>query len=230
MKTTIVILDDSVEFRKLLSMRLKSFIPDLSLVIFSSVTEARNGIRGNPTLQPDLVILDHHLPDGIGLELMSEEQLQGLAVLAVSSDADPEIPGSSMRAGVTYFLSKDKVRDPSFKPLVLGLVDRNRTQRELEEVRRKATIVDTVRTLVDTLRHEINNPLGAVLGAAYILKSASAPAEDRQEAARLVEESGKRIKFVLDELSKAVSLDQVMKSDHRVFQVPGDKPWEPAKK
>ncbi len=230
MTTTIIILDDSAEFRKIMSMRLKSFIPDLSLVIYSSVAEARQGIRSNPGLQPDLVILDHHLPDGIGLELMSENQLQGLAILAISSDADPEIPGSSMRAGATYFLSKEKVRDPSFKPLVLGLVDRNRTQRELEEVKRKATIVDTVRTLVDTLRHEINNPLGAVLGAAFILKSTAAPAEDRQEAARLVEESGKRIKFVLDELSKAVSLDEVMKSDHRVFQVPGDKPWEPIKK
>jgi CheY-like chemotaxis protein len=230
MATTIIILDDSAEFRKILSMRLKSFIPDLALVIFSSIAEAQNGIRGNPALQPDLVILDHHLPDGIGLELMNEKQLQGLAILAVSSDPDPEIPGSSMRAGATYFLSKDKVRDPSFKPLVLGLVDRNRTQRELEEVRHKATVVDTVRTLVDTLRHEINNPLGAVLGAAFILKSASAQPEDRQEAARLVEESGKRIKFVLDELSKAVSLDPVMKSDHRVFQVPGDKPWEPTKK
>jgi response regulator of citrate/malate metabolism len=230
MATTIIILDDSAEFRKLMSMRLKSFIPDLCLVVFSSIADARDGIRVHPELQPDLVILDHHLPDGVGLELMSEERLQGLAILAVSSDPDPEIPGSSMRAGATYFLSKDKVRDQSFKSLVLGLVDRNRTQRELQEVRRKATVVDTVRTLVDTLRHEINNPLGAVLGAAFILKSTSASVEDRQEAARLVEESGKRIKFVLDELSRAVSLDQVMKSDHRVFQVPGDKPWESGKK
>jgi response regulator of citrate/malate metabolism len=229
MATTIIILDDSVEFRKLMSMRLKSFIPDLSLTIFSSLAEARQGIRADASLQPDLVILDHHLPDGIGLELLNEERLQGLAILAVSSDADPEIPGSSMRAGATYFLSKDKVRDPSFKSLVLGLVDRNRTQRELEEMRRKATVIDTVKTLVETLRHEINNPLGAVLGAAFILKSTSASTEERQEAARLVEESGRRIKYVLEELNKAVSLDAVLKSDHRVFQVPGDRPWETKK-
>jgi len=230
MATTILILDDSVEFRTLMSMRLKSFIPDLTLLVFSSIAEARQGIRERLTQQPDLVILDHHLPDGIGLELLTEEKLEGLAILAVSSDADPEIPGSSMRAGATYFLSKDKVRDPSFKPLVLGLVDRNRVQRELEELRRKAMVVDTVRTLVDTLRHEINNPLGAVLGATFILKSTTVSIDDRREAARLVEESGKRIKFVLDELSKAVSLDSVMKSEHRVFHVPGDKPWEPSKK
>lgn len=101
MATTIIILGDSVEFRKLMSMRLKSFIPDLSLTIFSSIADARQGIRADASLQPDLVILDHHLPDGIGLELLNEERLQGLAILAVSSDADPEIPGSSMRAGAT---------------------------------------------------------------------------------------------------------------------------------
>jgi DNA-binding NarL/FixJ family response regulator len=230
MSTTVLILDDSVEFRTLMSMRLKSFIPDLTLMVFSSIAEARQGVRERLTQQPDLVILDHHLPDGIGLELLSEEKLEGLAILAVSSDADPEIPGSSMRAGATYFLSKEKVRDASFKPLVLGLVDRNRVQRELVELRRKATVVDAVKTLVDTLRHEINNPLGAVLGATFILKSTTASHDDRREAARLVEESGKRIKFVLDELSKAVSLDSVMKSEHRVFHVPGDKPWEPVKK
>lgn len=58
MTTTIIILDDSAEFRKLMSKRLTSFIPDFSLVIFSSVAEARNGVRDNPALQPALVILD----------------------------------------------------------------------------------------------------------------------------------------------------------------------------
>ena len=31
---------------------------------------------------------------------------------------------------------------------------------------------------------------------------------------------------VIDELGKAMSLEAVVKADHKVFHIPGDKPWE----
>ncbi len=226
MVATILIIDDNREFQKLMILRLRAFLPDLHVVTGSTIAEARTLLHAQPPLQPDLLILDHHLPDGNGLVLLDEEALQGLAVLAVSSDEDPEIPGESLRAGATYFLSKTRVSEPLFRPLVLGMVDRNKTQRELVELKRKETVMDTVRTLIGTLRHEINNPLGAVLGAAYILKTAKDSSPDLLEAARLVDESGRRIKHVLDELSKTVLLDEVVKARHKVFHIPGDKPWD----
>jgi CheY-like chemotaxis protein len=226
MVATILIIDDNREFQKLMTLRLRSFLPDLQVVTGSTIAEARQILNARPPLQPDLLILDHHLPDGNGLSLLDEESLQGLAVLAVSSDEDPEIPGESLRAGATYFLSKARVSEPLFRPLVLGMVDRNKTQRELVELKRKETVMDTVRTLIGTLRHEINNPLGAVLGAAYILKTAEGSSPNLLEAARLVDESGRRIKHVLDELSKTVLLDEVVKARHKVFHIPGDKPWD----
>lgn len=225
MSTTVLLLDDSADFTKLVGLRLRSFIPDLVLITCSTIAAARQRLTATPAVVPDLVILDHHLPDGIGLELMREERLQGLAVLAVSSDPHPELPGDSMRAGVTYFLPKDRVRDASFRPLVLGLIDRNRVQREVQELRRSAVVVETVRTLVGTLRHEINNPLGAVMGGAFILKSGAVSEQERAHAAKLVEESARRIKHVLDQLSTAVALEQVVKAEHTVFQVPGDTDW-----
>jgi CheY-like chemotaxis protein len=226
MTASILIIDDSKEFQRLLELRLKSFIPDANILKASTLNEACELLSSPQAPQLDLVILDHHLPDGSGLTLLEEPGLSGLAVLAVSSDDDPGIPGQSIRAGAMYFLAKNRVSEALFQPLILGLVDRNRVQRELDEFRRKATIVDTVRTLVGTLRHEINNPLGAVLGAAYILKSQESASDDLKEAARLVEESGRRIKHVLDELTDAVALDEVLKASHKVFHIPGDKPWD----
>lgn len=226
MKTTILIIDDDSNFRRILSLRVRSFIPDAVLFEAANLAAARTMVRGETPIDPDLVILDHHLPDGNGLSLLAEPELNHMAVLAVSSDDDPHIPGDSLKAGATYFLSKSRVAEALFKPLVLGIIDRNRAVKELAEFKRKETVMETVKTLIGTLRHEINNPLGAVLGATYIIKSAKGISPDTVEAVRLVEESGKRIKHVLDELGKAVSLDEVVKANHKVFHIPGDEPWE----
>lgn len=226
MADTILLIDDSADYRRILTMRLKSFLPSATIQIAETVQAALEILRSENGTAFDLVVLDHHLPDGTGLTLLTEPALQNQAILAVSSDDDPQIPGESMRAGATYFLSKSRISEPLFKSIVLGIIDRNKSVRELAELKRKETVMETVKTLIGTLRHEINNPLGAVLGATYILKSAQGNSPDVAEAVRLVEESGKRIKHVLDEISKAVSLDEVMKAKHKVFQIPGDTPWE----
>jgi len=220
----VLIIDDDASFKKLLELRLKSFIPDMRVTYLDRIGAARAYLtKEKPTF--DLVILDEHLPDGRGVELLTEGWFEHLAVLAVSSDDDPAIPGASLKAGAAYFLSKLHVSELLFKPLVQGIIDRNRIQRELAEVRTKALVMDTVKTMVGTLRHEINNPLGAVLGAAYLLRNLPKASPEQQEAAELVDQSGKRIKHVLDQLCEAIELEPVTKADQKVFHIPGDAPW-----
>lgn len=224
MSLSILIIDDDAAFRRLLELRLKSFLPGSEFKQVDSLTRAREFLNANQSTF-DLIVLDQHLPDGRGLELLAEGHFQDLAVLAVSSDTDPKIPGATLQAGATYFLAKRQISEALFQPLVLGLIERNKLQRELAELRLNMRVVDTIKTLVSTLRHEINNPLGAVLGAAYIMQSASNLNEDQKSAARVVESSGKRIKHVLDELCKTVLIEPVMKANEKVFHIPGDKPW-----
>jgi len=222
----ILIIDDDAAFVKMLQLRLKSFMPQITSRVFETLEQARCFLKQESETNFDLVILDEHLPDGRGSELLNEGWFEGLAVLATSSDRAPEIPGTFMQAGAAYFLNKTSISEPLFKPLVLGLIDRNKLQRELAQARLKATIIDTVRTLVGTLRHEINNPLGAVLGAAYLLRNQKTTSEEQKRAAELVESSGRRIKHVLDQLTDTVELKPVNKANHKVFHIPGDKPWE----
>ena len=224
MSCSILIIDDDSSFRRLLELRIKSFIPDAKIIHQESLASAREFLGREKDF--DLVILDEHLSDGRGVDLLREGWFQDLAVLSVSSDENPQIPGASLQAGATYFLNKIGVSEPLFQPLVQGIIDRNRLQRELSKARLDAVVTETVRTLVATLRHEINNPLGAVLGAAYLMRSAPSATPQQKEAAELVEASGKRIKHVLDELCKAILVQPVQKADHRVFHIPGDKPWE----
>jgi len=229
MKLNVLLIDDDSDFRKLVGIRLKALFKDISISECDDLTSARKFLEENKERFLDLVVLDQHLPDGKGTDLMSEGWFEELAVLSVSSDEAPEIPGASITAGATYFLKKKDIGEPLFSPIVRGVIDRNTIQRQLVQARVDKKVMELVKTHIGTLQHEINNPLGAVLGAAYLLKSAPGVSNEQQEAARLVEASGKRIKHVLDQICEAMEmnseLEQVEKAKHKVFHIPGDERW-----
>lgn len=226
MSTSILIIDDDVAFAKLLERRLRTFISEMSVTHLENLGKARAFVKAGGLEGMNLVFLDQHLPDGRGVELLREGLFGNLATISVSSDDAPEIPGANVSAGASYFLPKTAISEPLFQPIVTGVLERNSLQRELTKMKLNETIIDTVRTLVSTLRHEINNPLGAVLGAAYLLKSSGELSKESRDAAALIESSGQRIKHVLEELCKAVEVESVTKANQKVFHIPGDKPWE----
>lgn len=231
----ILIIDDDLAFKKMLQLRLKSFMDPICVDSFDRLSTARELLKEKGASSYDLVILDEHLPDGRGVELLSEGWFEGQAVLSISSDNAPEIPGALLQAGATYFLNKVNISEALFKPLVMGIIDRNKIRRELDKAKVDSAIMDSIKTMVSTLRHEINNPLGVVLGAAYLIGKEENATEDQRRAAELVESSGKRIKHVLDKICETFSspsnhgigsgMQAVTKSNQKVFHIPGDKPW-----
>ena len=231
MSYSILIIDDDSSFKKILEIRLKTLDEFVEIVNFENLENARDFLKANnlasyQKINFDMVILDQHLPDGFGVEFLQEGHFENMAVILVSSDDAPEIPGNSFRAGATYFLSKKRISEPLFKPLIQGIIEKNKLAVELQKHKTEKEVMENIKTLLGTLKHEINNPLGAVLGAAYLLRSNSIGVEERMEAARLVEQSGKRIQHVLEKLSKTISLEKVTKANQKVFHIPGDKAWE----
>ncbi|RMD83684.1 MAG: response regulator [Candidatus Dadabacteria bacterium] len=224
----VLIIDDDPSFIHVVEMRLREIHSDLEPIRCGSLKEARAFLEKTSN-SVDLVILDQHLPDGEGLELLEDGYFSEIVVIAVSSDDSPEIPGATIQAGAAYFLNKVDIAQPLFKPLIEGILDRNRLYTELIKARIDKARMETVRTLVSTLKHEINNPLGAVMGATYLVKSGQNITDDQLEAIKVIESSGKRITHVLNQLAEAVELESVKKADEEVFHVPGDKPWKGAK-
>ncbi len=221
----ILIIDDDEGFKKILQKRLSVFMNKAEFTTFSDLTSVRNHFKSNSQIAFDVVFIDEHLPDGRGKELIAEGIFKDHAVISMSSDVAPEIPGSAVLAGANYFVQKTQISQPLFQPLVKGIVERNVLSQNLAKITQEKIKMDTIKTLVSTLKHEINNPLGAVLGAAYLMKTSDAATPEQIKAAELVESSGTRITEVLNQLSDAFDIEATIKGNQEVFHVPGDSPW-----
>lgn len=220
-----LIVEDDVNFQKVVELRLKSWRDDIQIRFADNLAAARTYLD-DKSISYSLVILDQNLPDGPGASLFLHPRLQEAAVLAVSADEAPELPGNAVLAGAQHFLAKRQVSEPLFFPLVEALLERKRLEAELLKTKLKQSRLDTIRVLLGTLRHEINNPLGAVLGGAYLLKTSGQLETEQTDAIRLIEASGNRIKHVLNQLCETAELEEVTKGQEQVFQVPGDPAWE----
>ncbi len=243
MEIKILIVEDDLNFAKVAEIRLRAGFPRAQITHVKTLAAARATLQLTPpkqenkeveviTIPPtnenkfDLIILDQHLPDGLGVDLLSEPALEESAILAVSADDAPEIPGRAVGAGAHHFLGKRQVSEQLFIPLITALLDRNRFAQELLQAKLKQSKLDTIKTLLGTLRHEINNPLGAVLGATYLLRSGTPLTTEQSDALRLLEASGNRIKHVLSQLCDTAQLEEVTKGKEPMFHVPGDPVWK----
>lgn len=224
-----LIVDDDEAFSLVVEIRLKGWRDGLVITKASSISAARDILSGR-TRPFDIVILDQNLPDGLGIDITDHPVMRESTVLAVSADESPDVPGRAVRAGAQHFLGKRQVTTPLFIPLVEALLDRRALEKRLRAVELKEKKMEAIKVLLATLKHEINNPLGAVLGAAYLLRQEQDGATNRDETVRLIETSGKRIKHVIEQLCDAVELEAISKADELVYQVPGDAPWPQSKK
>ena len=220
----VLIVEDDKHFRRLLQIRLRGWRKDAIFVDAETLAQAKAQLD-LPENRFTLVILDQHLPDGLGFSLFDHPRLSEAAVLAVSADQEPELPAKTLIAGAQHFLAKRQISEPLFIPLLEALIERKQLEAELLRTRLHHSKMETIRTLLRTLRHEINNPLGGVLGGAYLIRSGSTLDAEQQEALRLIEESGKRIKHVLHQLTQTADLEEVTKGHEQLYHIPGDPAW-----
>jgi len=219
-----LIVEDDETFARILEIKLRGWRRDIELRIANCIAQALEYLEDKNN-SFSFVILDQHLPDGLGSVLFNHPALDGTTVLAVSADSAPDLPGKAVIAGAQHFLQKSQATEALFIPLLEALLERKALEKQLLANKLHDSELRTIKILLATLRHEINNPLGAVLGGTYLLKQKGDLLDDQIEALRLIEASSHRIKHVIDKLCETARLEEVIKGQEPVFQVPGDKPW-----
>lgn len=226
MNERILIIDDDTAFIELLELRLQSILENPEFKTFNLLADAEKYLQSN-VFNFDLVIIDQHLPDGLGSDFIKRNYFQFSAVLSMSSDDAADIPAKSIGAGANFFLSKKNLSAPLFAPMIHGLIQRNTFAGALYSANKRLTKLDTIRKLISTLRHEINNPLAAIIGSVFLLRKKHPSSEtDEGQAVKLIEASAERIKTVLGELGQAEEVAESSKADEKLFMIPGDPEWD----
>jgi DNA-binding NarL/FixJ family response regulator len=101
----VLIVDDHAVFTDALSTILRTE-PEIQVV--GTGATVREAIASARTLQPDVVLLDVHMPDGSGVEAAAaiKKDRAQTQVVILTSDEDEAVLRSAVQAGVTGYLSK----------------------------------------------------------------------------------------------------------------------------
>ncbi len=147
--------------------------------------------------------------------LTGEGNLEGLdgkrltGDVAPMSDGEIRWDGGDARAGSARVLlvSRRAVSNDSGDEVLL-LHDVTERDRRVAERHQSDKMAELLRA-VGVLAHKINNPLTALLGRAQILRMAGTGDERTAKAARVIEDSGKRIAALIHELAVVVKTGDV---------------------
>lgn len=117
-----LVLEDLPDSQRWLAMALRAGFADIAIAATYTLREARAWLRQNPA--PDLAVIDLGLPDGSGIELISELNRSApntVCVVASIYDDDQHL-FPALRAGAQGYLLKDQ-RWQQIAELLKGIVD-----------------------------------------------------------------------------------------------------------
>jgi DNA-binding response OmpR family regulator len=193
----ILIVDDDPDYARLLATLLEAAghaPPTVAGTIEQAIVLAAG---------TDLVLLDHQLPDGQGLELLPSLKAgpSRPSVILITAHGDEVLAARALRAGADDYL----IKDASLPQLLPEVVERQRRERALREALAAAErdLVHAERLaaigqLNVTLHHNINNPLMAAFAeVALLLDDPTFPVEQRQSVLA-VREQLERIRQTLE--------------------------------
>lgn len=101
MRAKLLIIEDELLFARAVSKRLQKAGYDCEHA--ETITDGRNLAR---QFLPDLVLLDMRLPDGNGLELLSDFIAKGIAVIVMTAHGEVSDAVNAIKLGATDYLKK----------------------------------------------------------------------------------------------------------------------------
>jgi CheY-like chemotaxis protein len=168
--------------------------------IHSALT-GEEGIELAHRLVPDIVLLDYVMPDLDGMEVLrrlkQDERTRAVPVVVLTARSEVIEKVKSLDLGVDDYVTKPfDIRE--LKARLVSILSRRREQEESTEVEK----IRTLREVVASVSHEVNNPLAAILMCAESLERRHAGAADVVEKSRVIQENVMRIRDMLKRLER----------------------------
>ncbi len=165
---------------------------------------ARTGREGlRLAEQADIVILDHQLPDGTGLDFLPALQSceSRPSIVLITAHGNESVAAQALRLGAEDYLIKDPSL-PALLPQVLERLRRNRALREALAAAERDLVhaerLAAIGQLNVTLHHTINNPLMAASAETELLLAAGETlSEPQRESLQAIKTALLQIRDIL---------------------------------
>ena len=164
-KETILIVDDSLDLVKLLTMLLS---PKYHVV---EAHDGRQGLKQAEIHRPDLILLDMNMPRMSGMKMLEalRETDCRAPVIFMTAAGSEHVAVQAFKLGVHDYLSKPFDGNILEKTINHALVE-TRLTREKEQLAKQLAAADAVRQTVTALSHHINNQLMIMHGGLEMLQ------------------------------------------------------------
>lgn len=159
----------------------------------------------------DMALIDYHLPDMDGLELLSLMNSRGLdiPVIIITGAGSEQTAVEAMKSGATDYLTKTGDFEQTIPRVIKQAYQKHRLiqkNRRLEKKARESEKLEMITTMASTLNHEINNPLMAIYGNLELLRE-SLEEPDKNIGVRLemIEKSTRRIQEITQQMANLMT-------------------------
>jgi len=202
----ILVVEDDITLMKVMELTLKRSNYKVIQARFGE--EALKKIKKD---KPDLILLDMVLPDTNGILIM--EQLQKKPkrppVIVMTAHSSEETIIQALRLGAKDFIIKPFKNDDFLERVNRVVREINFKKEEERIIKEKEILLEELKSIqemknkfLDMIIHNLKNPLNSVLGFASILATRELSAKEKMEYYKIIEEQGKRMLIMLDDLLK----------------------------
>ncbi|MBN1383323.1 MAG: response regulator [Elusimicrobia bacterium] len=152
----------------------------------------------------DLIILDWHMPNVNGIEVLRNVKKDYPKVEVIMMTAYGTIASAveAMKAGAYDYLVKPfEITD--LISVVQRCLEKRRLKEEVEKLKEMVSVHTTIRNMIVTLNHEMNQPLTVLQSTIQLMMERTIKGErPNQEAMKKAEKQCKRLSEILQKISK----------------------------
>lgn len=206
----ILLIDDDEVDRKTVIRAFRQYKADVQ------IQEAQDGKTGLKLFREqdfDCVLLDYHLPDMDGLQVLEEmhgdEESSPIPVIMLTGEENVSLAVDAMKKGACDFLIKES--DRRFQEFLPAAIERAMSRRRLFMEKEKALAANIAKVeFLSHMSHELRTPLNAIIGFSEVLmleKFGGLGSDNNREYIQDIHRSGNHLLEIINDILELTKIE-----------------------
>ncbi len=183
------------------------------------IVASKGALTESHVLNAQVILLDFNLPDATGNDVLRYiRSISDVPVLIITGNDQLNTAVDTLKGGATDFLIKSPQSIQQLPGLVLKILEthQKRVQEKAEENKEKKhkIKVETIKQMLTTLAHYINNSTTTIYGYAQLCEQDPENVRRCQKLAQVSIKETQKITFVLQELEAFVNATEIKTTNY----------------